>query len=47
MPKVGKTKKKKSKPKIDHNKCVACGGSGKSSNGKACVPCNGVGRKRC
>lgn len=33
-------------PKIPKPKCKACGGTGESSGGGACVPCNGMGEAK-
>jgi len=30
----------------EQKKCVACGGTGKASNGHKCPPCNGKGVKQ-
>lgn len=32
--------------KMDPDSCIACEGSGKSSQGFRCHPCNGTGKKR-
>ncbi len=32
--------------RVDPNKCIACSGSGKASNGFRCHPCNGSGLKK-
>lgn len=32
-------------PKVDRTPCKACGGTGRSSGNKQCVPCDGTGRQ--
>ena len=45
MPKIGQKLPTKTVKKVDSDTCVACSGSGLSSGGGRCFPCNGSGRK--